>query len=146
MLTRAAWSMRLLSTPNKIDIECGLSRSLWPDKQLSAFGCYRRTSLLLCFHRISFKIYVRLFFMTAIAWTTMGILPATTPPPGAIPNFDNPISKAHTVYTISCICLSFATPLMIIRVYTRARIAKPLWWDDCEYYVAFFRISDPQHN
>jgi hypothetical protein len=62
----------------------------------------------------------------------MAVTPAATPPHGLDSNFDDPPSKAEAVYIVMSVCLGLVTLLVAIRIYTRARITKSLWWDDCE--------------
>jgi len=79
--------------------------------------------------------------MPAVAQTTLATPPAATPPPGTISDFENPPSDARIVYTILSICLSFVTISVVLRVYTRARISRPVWWDDCKYSYDVSHIS-----
>jgi hypothetical protein len=71
----------------------------------------------------------------------MAVTPAAAPPHGLNSNFDNPPSKAQTVYIVMSVCLGLVTLLVAIRIYTRARITKSLWWDDCE--SLFSRYASP---
>jgi len=64
------------------------------------------------------------------------IPPAATPPPGIVSDFDHPPSRANVVYAVMGVCLALCTLLVGIRLYTRARIIKSLWWDDCELPVS----------
>lgn len=66
----------------------------------------------------------------------MAATAAALPPLGVVTNFEDPPSKAQTVYIVMSICLVLVTLLVAIRVYTRARITKSLWWDDCKPSVA----------
>jgi hypothetical protein len=65
-----------------------------------------------------------------MAATSMSLLPAITPPPGLTSDFKHPPSTGHIVYIVMGVCLSLVTLMVAIRIYTRAHIAKPLWWDD----------------
>lgn len=60
----------------------------------------------------------------------MAATAAALPPPGIISNSEDPPSKAQTVYIVMSVCLGLVTLLVAIRIYTRARITKSLWWDD----------------
>lgn len=67
----------------------------------------------------------------------MAATAAALPPLGVVPNFEDPPSKAQTVYIVMSTCLVLVTLLVAIRVYTRARITKSLWWDDWASVLAW---------
>lgn len=70
-----------------------------------------------------------------MAATTAMLVPAVTPPPGVISNFEDPPSKAHIIHIVMSVCLGLVTLLVAVRIYTRACISKPLWWDDCKFSI-----------
>jgi hypothetical protein len=72
-----------------------------------------------------------------MAATTALLLPAVTPPPGVTSNFEDPPSKAHIIHIVFSVCLGLVTLLVAIRIYTRACISKPLWWDDLASLLAW---------
>lgn len=57
-------------------------------------------------------------------------IPVGAPPPGVIPNFENPPSEAKLIIIISTICLCFMIPIALIRVYSRIWITRSFGWDD----------------
>ncbi|KAK8072835.1 hypothetical protein PG996_006183, partial [Apiospora saccharicola] len=57
-------------------------------------------------------------------------LPAGRPPPGVIPNFVDPESKAHTLLTLEYVFLSLALVAVIVRLYVRTRLVRVWGWDD----------------
>ena len=63
-------------------------------------------------------------------WFLRGNISTVPPPPGVIPNFENPESK-H-IYNVICqsVCLSIATTLVLIRVYTKVCLLKIPGWED----------------
>ncbi|KAF2442625.1 hypothetical protein P171DRAFT_487845 [Karstenula rhodostoma CBS 690.94] len=77
----------------------------------------------------------------------MAVTPAAAPPPGLGSDFDHPPSKAQTVYIVMSVCLGLVTLLVAIRIYTRARITKSLWWDDWTsllawvFFIALLRVT-----
>ncbi|KAF2265547.1 hypothetical protein CC78DRAFT_579039 [Lojkania enalia] len=72
-----------------------------------------------------------------MAATATSSLPAMPPPAGLTPNFENPPSQAYIVYIVMSLCLALVTLLVAVRIYTRIRIAKPLWWDDLASLLAW---------
>ena len=59
--------------------------------------------------------------------------PGLQPPPGVVPNFINPPSRAHWVYVTMPICLALTTPFVWIRLCTVFFILKSHGWADCMY-------------
>lgn len=64
-----------------------------------------------------------------------GILP---PPPGVTPNFDHPISHAHSMLVASIVCPILAAVFVAARCSSKA-VAKTWGWDDCE--MASFELA-----
>lgn len=60
---------------------------------------------------------------------------ASPPPPGVVPNFDNPESIAHRVIIISVLGAVIGIPLCLIRLYTKRRILRNFGWDDCKKFL-----------
>jgi hypothetical protein len=57
------------------------------------------------------------------------------PPPGVVPNFDNPetlFPRVVTTHLVS-VCLAFA--FILIRLWTRYYVSRSMWWDDCECHL-----------
>ena len=59
--------------------------------------------------------------------------PAGMPPPGVIPNFDNPPNLHVPFYIIASLTLSFATFAVIIRIYTKYFLLRSMGYEDCKY-------------
>ena len=59
-------------------------------------------------------------------------LPAMPPPPGVIPNFDDPKSIVRSLIITSIIFTTLAGVTVVIRVYTRTRIVRAFGSDDGE--------------
>lgn len=53
-------------------------------------------------------------------------------PPGVTANLDDPPSRHKYGILCQAIFLPKTTFLVVVRIYTRGRISKPLGWDDCE--------------
>ncbi len=64
----------------------------------------------------------------------VGLVP---PPPGVIPNFNNPESVYGRVMTAELITLGIALPFVLMRIYTRLFITRAVGWDDCKTAPCF---------
>lgn len=64
-------------------------------------------------------------------------VPAMAPPPGVIPNFKNPESKAYESITTTAVCVSLMMPFFALRIYSRVFVTRSLGWDDCERKEGF---------
>ena len=63
--------------------------------------------------------------------------PGMFPPPGVIPNFDDPYSRGET-YTAVATALMVAMFIFVTcKVYTKLFIARKLGWDDCKSLQSF---------
>jgi hypothetical protein len=60
-------------------------------------------------------------------------IPALPPPPGVVPNFMNPPTRAHQTQVVSAICLSLMCPLVALRVYCRLVVQHNWGIDDCMF-------------
>lgn len=78
-----------------------------------------------------------------MATKSAAFTPAATPPEGVLVNFENPPSNAPIIYIVMTTCLVIVTLLVAVRLYTRAFITKPLWWDDCKYGYSCALELDP---
>ncbi|KAF2853633.1 hypothetical protein T440DRAFT_312956 [Plenodomus tracheiphilus IPT5] len=66
--------------------------------------------------------------------TTVGAMP---PPPGVVPNFDNPTeSIAHRVIIVAVIGAVLTIPLCLTRLYTKHFILRNVGWDDYTIVMA----------
>lgn len=61
---------------------------------------------------------------------------ASPPPPGVIPNFENPESIAYRVMIIAVFGPVIAIPVCCVRIYTKRCILQNLGFDDCEHVIS----------
>ena len=59
--------------------------------------------------------------------------PASKPPPGVIPNPENPESQVFLSNIVVGVCLSFATVFFLARSYVRIRVKRVWILEDCEH-------------
>jgi hypothetical protein len=64
---------------------------------------------------------------SSMATEPVGAMP---PPPGVVANFVNPPNQLAGNLALHIVCLSLVTMCMAMRVYTRTRINRFIWWDD----------------
>lgn len=57
-------------------------------------------------------------------------MPAGPPPPGVIPNFHNPESRAPIPIAVCATMICLTVPCIAIRLFTRLKISKSAGWDD----------------
>ncbi|OCL10074.1 hypothetical protein AOQ84DRAFT_290010, partial [Glonium stellatum] len=57
--------------------------------------------------------------------------PALAPPPGVVPNFVNPQSRADQTRIVICVTLPIMVILLALRIYTRLRKTRAFGADDC---------------
>ncbi|MCJ1465350.1 hypothetical protein MMC07_003968 [Pseudocyphellaria aurata] len=57
-------------------------------------------------------------------------IPLGPPPPGVIPNFVNPESRAYETIITVTICLAFMMPFFLLRIYSRVFVTRSVGWDD----------------
>lgn len=60
-------------------------------------------------------------------------IPALAPPPGVIPNFDNPTSSSSICLVVIAVTLPLMIAFLALRAYVRLRIARALGTDDCTF-------------
>lgn len=58
--------------------------------------------------------------------------PVFPPPPGVVPDFLHPQTRATEIVAISAVCLSLMFPIVIMRLYSRLWIARSFRGDDGE--------------
>ncbi|PVH97348.1 hypothetical protein DM02DRAFT_467817, partial [Periconia macrospinosa] len=63
----------------------------------------------------------------------LATLPAASPPPGVVPNFDNPPSRSNLLLGLTSTFLAFAVISYSIRMYTKIGIFRRVAWDDCKF-------------
>lgn len=71
----------------------------------------------------------------AIPPDVLETIPAATPPPGVRPDFVHPATTLPQILAVCSIFFAIALTCYIIRIYTKARIARKWTWDDCELDV-----------
>lgn len=57
--------------------------------------------------------------------------PARAPPPGVVPNFDNPPNRTPEAIAVIVVCLFFSTAAVLGRIYSRVFILKKVRLEDC---------------
>ena len=70
-----------------------------------------------------------------LPWWETGNLSAIEPPPGVTSNFVNPASKASWDIVTQAVCLTVATLLVAMRIYTKVKVLRSPGWEDCEFPV-----------
>lgn len=70
-----------------------------------------------------------------LPWWERGNLSAIPPPPGFTSNFVNPPSKASWGIVTQALCLTLATLLVAMRLYTKLKVLRNPGWDDCELHI-----------
>ena len=97
------------------------------------------------FSALCFVIFINLTqssaFLQNTAFTALqmdpsyyGNLPAGVPPPGVVPNLDDPQSRAIDAYIGMGICIGITSVLVLLRVYVKLAITHLWGWDDCEFF------------
>ena len=86
---------------------------------------------------------LRIAFMAAADST-----PAMPAPHGQHSQLINPPSKNYPVITCLVLAVVLSAIAVTVRIYTRHRITRKLWWDDCEahrcnYVAAYFCMLMP---
>lgn len=60
-------------------------------------------------------------------------IPTGRPLPGQASHIHNPTSRGHMITTCDIIYMIIVCTVVAMRMYTRIRLVKNLWWDDCEF-------------
>ena len=64
--------------------------------------------------------------------------PAAKPPPGVIPNYQNPPNPLQVPeHVVNVLGILLTTGFVAMRMYTRHFILKSLWWDDCKSHSKY---------
>ena len=58
--------------------------------------------------------------------------PGLTPPPGKIPDFDDPFTLATYQTLAVAACFIITTTVVGARMYTKRNITRKVTWEDCE--------------
>ncbi|MCJ1359567.1 MAG: hypothetical protein MMC33_009569 [Icmadophila ericetorum] len=67
-------------------------------------------------------------------------IPSEAPPSGVTSNLVDPSSKAYWVTITWVVCLTLSTLFVLIRMYTRIFITKPVRWDDYTCIIAWLGL------
>ena len=70
-----------------------------------------------------------------VPWWERGNFSAIPPPPGLTSNYVNPPSKAIWGTVTTSVCLTVATLLVAMRIYTKLKVLKNPGWDDCKRHT-----------
>lgn len=60
-------------------------------------------------------------------------IPAGRPPPGQVSHIHHAVGRTHMITTCDIICIILVVGVVAARFYTRTRLVKNLWWDDCKF-------------
>ena len=63
--------------------------------------------------------------------TDLSRVPGLQPPPGVVPNFVNPESRAHATIVGNGVATGIMMVFVITRMYTKLFISKAFGWEDC---------------
>lgn len=77
-------------------------------------------------------VYAKRLLGLGMNSSDQGIFPAAEPPPGVIPNFDHPQSRAIVEYVGVGICLGVTLIFVLLRVYVKLVVTHAWGWDDGE--------------
>lgn len=74
--------------------------------------------------------------MSAADFQALGVdiskIPALAPPPGVIPNFVNPVSRAYQPRIAVGICFPIMAVFVLLRVYCKLFVTQNWGFDDCK--------------
>jgi hypothetical protein len=69
-------------------------------------------------------------------------VPVVPAPPGVIPDFDTPNIWLRTANLVLVVVgLAISTSCLVMRTYTKARIIRNFWWDDCKSYLYYWCVT-----
>lgn len=75
-----------------------------------------------------------------LPWWERGNLSAIPAPSGLTSNFIDPPSKAWLDIVTQSVCLTVATLLVAVRMYTKVKVLKKSGWDDYTSFLAWVRF------
>ena len=58
--------------------------------------------------------------------------PALQPPPGVLPNFNDPYNTDSTINGTLGICIAISSIFVLLRLYTKLYIIRKYGWEDCQ--------------
>ena len=62
-------------------------------------------------------------------------LPAGPPPPGVMPNFAHPQSRAYQAHIGMGVCIGVTSIFVVLRMYVKLAVTHKWGWDDCESFA-----------
>ena len=62
--------------------------------------------------------------------------PAASPPPGVVPNFENPQGNVALALGIMIPCGILTLTMTLMRIYVKSFVVRKWHWDDCKTYDA----------
>ena len=74
---------------------------------------------------------------SSMTWADFQDQPLIPPPPGRVPNFVHPESRAWEINVATSICLPFIALFAAMRLYAKAVVLKKWKWDDGRLAVLF---------
>lgn len=70
---------------------------------------------------------------SALTTEREGVIGASPPPFGVVPNFNHPKSQGNRIIVVIAILLPLATFVLFLRIYTKRMIVRTLGSDDCKF-------------
>jgi hypothetical protein len=68
-----------------------------------------------------------------IPYEFLSQIPASRPPPGVVPNFEDPYTRGPLFIALSGVAVGFMYLFLIVRFYSKFCTRRKLTWDDCEW-------------
>ena len=68
-------------------------------------------------------------------------LPAGSPPPGVVPNLNDPQSRAMDAHIGMGICIGVTSVFVLLRMYVKLAVTHLWGWDDCGSFHAVSRST-----
>lgn len=72
-------------------------------------------------------------FVRNLPPSLLGILPSAPPPPGVVPDFENPQTLVPVILAVESVFTAIALIVFFIRIYTKSVILRSWKWDDCKW-------------
>lgn len=73
-------------------------------------------------------------------------IPAGRPPPGQVSHLHHAVGRSYMITTCDIICIIIVCTVVAMRMYTRVRLLKSLWWDDCKSSAISLGFSTDQEH
>ena len=121
--------LRTLPTIEPVHAGVQVTLSILIRHAMGGLNNYRPISSLF----LSSCILTSIFPTMSLAWEHAGQLPTIPAPPGEVSNFNTTVSLHLYDDLTQSVCLTIATVLIFIRIWTKWRILNVCGWDDCEF-------------